>query len=793
MSKKQIIKFELEGKIVGSKPLFSTDNLVFIREKIKEKINSPYIFLDQDENDILQEDEKDYTLQDIVINEKIVKLKSVDNKNFKGIQVYFNNKILTTINCSKENKLEYLRKIIINQMKEDFIFLDSEENKIDKEDEKDYTIEDIINKGIIKIISSTISNISNDSPPATPFNQSNNSEENTVKNITPKEKKKIKDFSVYEIIEKRSDLTIYKYSNIKMQSNHKLVYQYYYDNFEIDDYQNAYVILLCGKTGDGKTTAINGFFNIIKGIELNDNYRFILISEIKKKEGQAVSQTDGVHLYYLKDYDNKPVIIIDSQGYGDTRGKHYDELVNEAFRFVFSSVIDHINTVCFISKSNTNRLDILTRYIFSSVTSLFSEDISENFIVLATFANKETMVKGPDFVESIKTDADFLNINKRMDENWWYALDSKCLFDNEPDKLTKYSFEKAKELYENKVKKLRPKSIKKCAEVLETRNELKIQVNNLNRTFQNLLVEQGNLQEKQKKIDEVTMKIKDMELKIANLINDMNKLSPKELEKKIQDLNNELNQKLNSLSNQTDEQKVLTLDQYNYCICTHCDSCKKNCHDNCDCNFSSLGRCKIFTVWSQKCEVCGCIKNKHKQDHYYYTYKTVTTKKNTDSEQEEEKKRREQEKKKILEEMDKKTNAKNNLERQKNELNYNKSKLEKEKINNINEKDKIQEKIKDINNQILFIIIKLQGFSEKINDIAMNNNHIKTEDEYIDSLKDKMDEIGYKDKEQIEKLQQIKKNNKIFQESVKLKREELLKLDDSQLAEKLKVIIPYNT
>ena len=83
-------------------------------------------------------------------------------------------------------------------------------------------------------------------------------------------------------------------------------------------------------------------------------------------------------------------------------------MVNEAFRFVFSEVIDHINAAFFIVKTNTNRIDILTKYIFSSVTCLFAEDISENFIILATFANKETISKGPAFVESIKTDADFL-------------------------------------------------------------------------------------------------------------------------------------------------------------------------------------------------------------------------------------------------------------------------------------------------------------------------------------------------------------------------------------------------
>ena len=72
----------------------------------------------------------------------------------------------------------------------------------------------------------------------------------------------------------------------------------------------------------------------------------------------------------------------------------------------------------------------------------------------------------------------------------------------------------------------------------------------------------------------------------------------------------------------------------------------------------------------------------------------------------------------------------------------------------------------------------------------MNNNFMKTEDEYIDSLSEQMKEIGYKDKEQINKLKQVKENNRIFKESLKLKQEELINLSDSELAEKLSIIIP---
>ena len=600
------------------------------------------------------------------------------------------------------------------------------------------------------------------------------------------------DFSKHEILEKTDTLITYRYSKMPKQSNHKLVYQYFYDVYDPEDYHNAYVILFCGKTGDGKTTAINALFNIIKGISLEDNYRFILIIEPLKKKGQAESQTDGVHLYYLKDYNNKPVIIIDSQGYGDTRGKEYDDMVDEAFRYVFSNVIDHINTAFFIVQSSTNRIDIQTKYIFSSVTSLFAEDISENFIILATFANKQTIKTGPAFVDSIKTDADFLNINQRMGTNWWYAIDSKSILENDRDTITIYSFEKANLLYEETIKKLRPKGIKKCAEVLNTRMELKVQVENLKDTFDILLIEQDNLQEKEKIINATNDKIRGLEDKINALENDKKELSPKEFEEKMKKLNEEINNNLISLNSQTESKQIKKLKYCESSKCTHCESCEKNCHETCDCSFSFLGRCKIFTFWEKKCEECGCNKDRHKQDYYYYSIETVTIAKKNDDEKEKELKKNEEKKKEILKEINQKNNAKNNLERQQNELKYNQDILKKKKEINENEKSKIQIKINDINKQILFIIIRLQSISQKINDIALNNNHIKNEDEYMDDLMEKMNKMNIKEKDKIEKIKKIKKTNQIFMEAVKMDRNELLKLDESQLAEKLKVIIPTN-
>ena len=775
---KQITKIDLDGKILGSKPLLSNDSLSTIREKIKDKVNVPYVFLDKDGNSIKIENENSLILLQISQN-KIIKIKSENDNGSSAVNIILNGEKICSINCSMSDDLKSVRDYLKESIKNDYIFLDQDECPVTKEDEEEYKVEDIL-------ISDSIKLKADDSPAATPFNESNSD----INQEKPKQKNKVKrkikfNFSEYEVIEKREDLITYKYSNKERVSKQKLVYQYFYDDFNPEDYNDAYVILFCGKTGDGKTTAINAFFNIIKGITLHDNFRFILISEPQKKKGQAESQTDGVHLYYLKDYEKKPVIIIDSQGYGDTRGTAYDEMVNEAFRFVFSSVIDHINAAFFIVKSNTNRLDVLTKYIFSSVTSLFSEDISENFIIIATFANKATIKKGPDFVESIQTDADFLNINKRMDDKWWFAIDSRSIMDNEEDKLTIYSFEKASELYEEKVKKLRPKGIKNCAMVLNTRVELRIEVEHLNDTFQDLLCEQDNLQQKEKIINETSYKIGLLEKEIADIENDKGKLDKKQLEEKMRHVNDGLNNLL--MNNDTESKQIKKLKYYADSKCTHCDSCEKNCHETCDCSFSFLGRCTVFTFWSKKCEKCGCSKDCHKQDYYYYTYETVTIAKEKDEQKQRE---MEEQKKRVLEEMNKSNKDKSDLEKHQNELKYNKNILMQQKDNNLKEKDEIQKRITDINNQILFIIIKLQSISEKINVIAMNNNHLKNEEDYIDDLMEKMDKMNIKEEDKIQKIKKIKESNNIFKNAVKMDRNELIKLNDSQLAEKLKIIIP---
>ena len=528
-NEKKVIKIDLDNKRIASKPLFLDEYLTNVREKIKSKTKEcQFKFLDKKGKVIKKENEAFYKLINILYDDNIIKLQ---NESLSEIKILMNNVKEFTIKASKDENLQNLRNLLSSNFNENYIFLDQYGNEIDEEDENDYKIKDIINDNEIKLSSSTFK----DAPPINFINNDLNDDKNDkkdtpfgkpkkyeltsykfneimdqtfnklitfhrenikaeIKNTTVKKVQKENiDFTKFETYKMLNGITYYKYSKLETQKPIDSVYLNYYDKYNIEyDEEIAYVILFCGKTGDGKTTAINAFFNIIKGIKREDNFRFILIEEPQKDKGK--SQTDGVHLYFVKDANDLPIIIIDSAGYADTRGKEYDEKISEAFNYIFSNFITHINCVSFIVKAIESRIGPEARYIFSCVTSLFAEDITENFLVLATHANDYTIEEGPNFINAISEDTQFLKINERKDK-WWYSFDSKSILDNRDNEITKYSYKSLNEFYD-KVKNLIKKSIKKSSELLNNRIELKSKATRLLFQFKELFNKQEELQQK---------------------------------------------------------------------------------------------------------------------------------------------------------------------------------------------------------------------------------------------------------------------------------------------------------
>ena len=430
-------RIELDGKIICSKPLLSDETLSSIRNKLKERVQDiHYHFLDLEGNNIETQNEDNYKLSDIINNKKIKIMTALEKL---LIKIILNDKEFScSKNISPKQNLNEVRNILKNEIKQDFIFLDSDGFIVDIRDENDYLIQDILNNNSI--------NLKN--------NQNNN-------NIPPSNQTKF-DFSKYKEIKSEEfyrGIKLYLYSEKERKSRHEGIYEYYYDEFDSNDYKEAYIIFFVGDIGTGKTLAINAFFNIIKGIKLEDEFRFILINEHGKKIN--ISQTYGIHIYYIKDFTNKPFILIDSELFPDSnRCRGWPKSSLELIIYVFKNIIEHINAVCLTTKSSNSRLSCDHYYICKFFSGLFSEDISENLCFIFTFANNDTMKFGPYLIKNIEHDTFFSNKSERKNTKYWFAFDNAMLFDEEINsKICKYSYAQLYKFYEE-IKKLIPNKSK---------------------------------------------------------------------------------------------------------------------------------------------------------------------------------------------------------------------------------------------------------------------------------------------------------------------------------------------
>ena len=154
-----------------------------------------------------------------------------------------------------------------------------------------------------------------------------------------------------------------------------------------DERAQAKVVIVLGQTGSGKTTLLNALVNYILKVEMTDPYRFVLIHEETGKT-QEYSQTAEVNQYFIKSFKDSPsFVIVDTPGFGDTRGISQDQKIFLKIADYFNHKINSLHAICFVAQSSNARLTINQKYIFSKIFELFGEDIAENFICMLTFCD----------------------------------------------------------------------------------------------------------------------------------------------------------------------------------------------------------------------------------------------------------------------------------------------------------------------------------------------------------------------------------------------------------------------
>ncbi|XP_069086178.1 uncharacterized protein [Pleurodeles waltl] len=199
---------------------------------------------------------------------------------------------------------------------------------------------------------------------------------------------------------------------------------------------NGKVIMLLGATGSGKTTLFNGMTNYILGVKWEDDFRFKLIDE-ETNSTQAERQTSSITSYHLIHQEGFQVphslTIIDTPGFGDTRGIDQDRFIVEQIREFFSTPggVDHLDAVCFVVQSSLARLTPSQRYIFDSILSIFGKDVADNIFVLVTFADgqKPPVKSGGDTLNLPRVKGQLREGTRRSEEKVAELIDefSKCL------------------------------------------------------------------------------------------------------------------------------------------------------------------------------------------------------------------------------------------------------------------------------------------------------------------------------------------------------------------------------
>ena len=231
------------------------------------------------------------------------------------------------------------------------------------------------------------------------------------------------------------------------------------------------VVMAMGATGAGKSTLINAMVNYVLGVNYDDDFQFILICD-ETSESQAHSQTSAIAAYtfYWQEGFNVPynLLLIDTPGFGDTRGLAQDEETLRQLNDLLNS-IDHIHAIGLVVQASLARLTANQKYIFTSVLSLFAKDISENVVILATFADKNVKV-----TDALKAD--------KVPHSKIFQFNNCALYADEYDKMTELHWKKcfvSMEKFFNYLVGVSDKSLKLTVEVLHQRKQLEMILNGL--------------------------------------------------------------------------------------------------------------------------------------------------------------------------------------------------------------------------------------------------------------------------------------------------------------------------
>ena len=262
------------------------------------------------------------------------------------------------------------------------------------------------------------------------------------------------------------------------------------------------VIMLVGGTGTGKSTLINRIANHILGVNYKDRFRFELIHTACMQD-QTESQTSSITIY--KFFKNPTLhfnlSIIDTPGFGDTRGKTCDQATIQTIKKMFDSgKVLSLNGIGFVVRHSDIRLSEGQRYVFHKIVEIFSHDVENIFFTMITHCDdpdapspvQEALKK-----ENIPNDKIFPFNNNRLTSNT--GVLQKAFWE--------MSFESCISLLET-LESTDAISLALSKEILEKRENAQIKLESVSER-----VKEGLMKVEELKMDQEALKNKETEIK----------------------------------------------------------------------------------------------------------------------------------------------------------------------------------------------------------------------------------------------------------------------------------------
>ncbi|UJR32246.1 hypothetical protein I4U23_019712 [Adineta vaga] len=208
-------------------------------------------------------------------------------------------------------------------------------------------------------------------------------------------------------------------------------------------------ILLLGESGVGKSTFINAFANYLRYqtlaeaesndpfviipvsflMTINDNFdeKLIKFGDVDANEdhshsGQSVTQQCRCYIFNIS--HKKKLRIIDTPGFGDTRGVDQDEC-NMKMIFSFLHHFPYLNGICFLFKPNVQQLNPFLYSCFTQLFRFFGENIRQHFMFCFTNARSTFFAPGDTRPALLSFFNSFPIKNIPFDRNNTFCFDSE--------------------------------------------------------------------------------------------------------------------------------------------------------------------------------------------------------------------------------------------------------------------------------------------------------------------------------------------------------------------------------